>query len=163
MMAKLKMAALWVFCLGFPLAVWECYRLIPGAQANQPNATYADLVMVLFAGLTVALALFAVIAGLLAIWGYSNIKQEAATAANAAVESSIKTAVDRHLNDEALGATIRKELRPIVRDVIREEMPRDHLASPLYATAFPQAPEISGETESARIAEELPSEDDETR
>lgn len=117
--------------------------------------------MVLLAGLTVALALFAVIAGLLAIWGYSNIKQEAATAANAAVEASIKAAVERHLNDKALGATIRKELRPIVRDVIREETP--HAASALYATAFPQASESGGETESARIAEEFPSEDNETR
>ena len=155
-MAKLKMVALWVFCLGVPLALWEGYRIVPGALADQPKVTYGELVTILLTGLTVALALFAVIAGLLAIWGYSNIKDEAASAAKAAVESSVKAAVDRHLNDEALGATIRKELRPIAQSVIREELPSDFSA--LYATAFPQAPEVGHETASERIAEELPGE-----
>ena len=161
MLAKLKMVALWVFCLGFPLALWEWQRIIPGTLSDQPKVTYAELVTVLLTGLTVAIALFAAIAGVLAIWGYSNIKGEAATAAKSAVESTVKAAVDKHLNDEALGATIRKELRPIVREVVREEMPPDLVAG-LYAAAFPQAPG-GGEAPSERIAEQLPGENNEAR
>jgi hypothetical protein len=160
-MPKLKMAALWIFCIGFPLALWEWYRIIPGEIANQPKATYAELVTILLTGLTVALALFAAIAGVLAIWGYSNIKKEAATVATGAVESTVKTAVDKHLNDETLGATIRRELRPIVLEVVREEMPPDLVAG-LYAAAFPQAPR-TGEAPSERIAEELPGENNGAR
>jgi len=160
-MPKLKMVALWIFCIGFPVALLEWYRTVPGEIANQPKATYAELVTILLTGLTVALALFAVIAGVLAIWGYSNIKKDAATAATGAVESTVKTAVDKHLNDETLGATIRKELRPIVLEVFREEM-SPYFVAGSYPGAFPQAPS-TGEAPSERIAEELPGEDNVSR
>jgi hypothetical protein len=160
-MIKLKLAALWVFCLGFPLALWEWHRIVPGSIVDSPKVTYAELVTIILTGLTVALALFASIAGVLAIWGYSNIKTEAAAAAHGAVEASVKTAVGKHLNDEALGATIRRELRPLVREVIREEMPPDLIAG-LYPAAFPQAPEEAA-VPTEPIAEQLPGENNEAR
>jgi hypothetical protein len=158
-MRKLQIAALVMFCIGAPVALWEGMRLIPGARADSPAVSYPELVAILLTGITVALAMLAVVIGIFAIWGYSNIKQEATTAANAAVESTVKVALERHLNDQALGGTIRKELRPVVQEVVREVLP--DLTSGLYSAAFPQGD--AGEVGSQRIAEELPRDQNEAR
>jgi len=150
----LKLLALSIFCVAAPIALWEWRRILPGAIVEQPKVSYAELIAILLTGLTVAFALFAGIIGVVAVWGYSNIKEEASTAARAAVDASIKAAMDQH--NETLGATIKEQLRPVVRDVVREEMPPDLIAG-LYAAAFPQTAG-TGDVPSERIAEELPDE-----
>jgi hypothetical protein len=141
-----------VFCLGFPIGLWEGMRLLPGAIAEQPKVSYAELVTILLTGITVILAVLAVMVAVLAIWGYSNIRAEAASAAKAAVESAVEASVSTQINDEAIQARIKEELSKSVRE---------HLEMS-YPAAFPQgASADQGVTE--RIAEELPGEDNEAR
>ena len=158
-MAKLKMVALWFICIGIPVAI---YRITPRQAGNGPAVTYSELVTIVLTCLTIALALFAVIVGIVAVWGYSNIKTEAGDAARSAVESTVKIAVTERLNEEALRAIIRTELMALLPQIVREEIPQDISAAGLYSGAFPQAPSV-GEEPSERIADDLPGENNETR
>ncbi len=146
------------------MALWECYRVLPPTHGEWPKVTYAELVTIILTGLTVAFALFAAIAGVLAFWGYSNIKREAASAANAAVEAAIKSALDKHLNEAEMGATIKKELKIMlteeirsVRSEVRAQVKTDFAM--LYAEAFPQSSDAerpARESASSRIADQFP-------
>ena len=68
MMTRLETAALCVFSLGFPVALWEWHRILPGAVVEQPKVSYAEFVAILLTGLTVAFALFAGI-----VWGSGSL------------------------------------------------------------------------------------------
>ena len=134
------------------MALWEGYRIATGSSANQPNVTFPEIVTIVLTCLTVALALFAVIAGLLAIWGYSNIKAEAAASAEKAIKSL--------LSGDSFRGTIKEDLAPIVEEVVRKEMAP--ITARLFMDAFSRTPQVGAET-GVRLADRSPGEDDETR
>jgi hypothetical protein len=76
------------------------------ASPDTPKVTYVELVTILLTGITVALAILAVMVGLLAIWGYASIKKESADAAKASSEQFMR----EHVKSEAMRTMIREAL-----------------------------------------------------
>lgn len=75
-----------------------------------PNPLHSELVTTLLAGLTISIAVLAIVVAGLAIWGYQAIKAEARTIA---LEVAQKSAIE-HLKGEDAQAKLRSDARTII-------------------------------------------------
>jgi hypothetical protein len=148
-MRKILSLAALVFCIGFPIALWEGYRFLPKSVVGAvPAPSFAEGVTIVLAALAIVLACLALFVGGLAIWGYQSIKSEAAAAA----ERGVQKAVDGALKEE-----IAKKLNEasIKRAVAREANNAAQYLDLQYPSAFPAAdPPL--QVEDKAIATEYP-------
>ena len=86
-------------------------RITPGRIVDTPKPTFAETVVIVLSSVTVVLAVLAIIVAILAVWGYQNIKTEAAGAADRAVKATVEAVVSKHANDDRLQALFRKEIK----------------------------------------------------
>jgi hypothetical protein len=109
----LKSAALVVFIVGIPIALWIGVRLLP-PQPNAQVATHSDLISTLLAGIAICLGALAIVIAGLAIWGYAAIKTEAGRIA----KSCAMDAVEAHMTLPAQ----QKELSKLLKRMIETEL-----------------------------------------
>lgn len=150
-MRVLKPLALFVFCCGVPVALWE---FLPRTNGPVPPISYAELVAILLTGITVVLAILAVIVGILAIWGYQSIKSEAIGAAERKVIESVGAIIDKRLADKSIQARIEKGVSAVLNQSFGKVLTE-------YSNAFPQHPEggDGSEQPAGSVAEEYPNEE----
>jgi hypothetical protein len=126
----LKISALLIFCVGIPFIAWSLMRIIGGAPDSRiPNPTYAELVAIILTAVTVVLAVLAIIVAILAVWGYRDIKKQAASAAERAIEATVATALAKTVNESSLEKMLEKHVSRMFR--------KHTIVSP--ASAYPQA------------------------
>jgi hypothetical protein len=89
----LKITALIVFIASCPILIWALIVLRPPVSQPTPP-TPADLIAVLFTGVTIILGVLAVVIAVFAIWGYQAIKKEALDSAERAAQKWLVDSVD---------------------------------------------------------------------
>ncbi len=133
MIRKLQTVALFVFIVGSVFGLWEGWRFLPRPTVPPPPVTNADLVSILLTGVTLVLAILAIVIGGLAIWGYQSIKTEAYSVAQRAAEKAVAETITARLDEPSLQATIKKEMRRRVLELIPQA-----IEDMRYPEAFPQ-------------------------
>jgi hypothetical protein len=122
----LKVVVLVVSCFGIPVIAWSLVRIVRGTPDSKiQNPTYAELVAIILTAVTVVLAVLAIIVAILAVWGYRDIKKEAASAAQRAIEATVEKNVTQ------------TSLQKLVDDHITRLFRKQTMAS--QASAYPQA------------------------
>jgi len=125
----LKISALLIVCTGIPFIAWALVRIVRGTpDAKIRNPTYAELVAIVLTAVTVVLAVLAIIVAILAVFGYRDIKKEAAIAAQRAVEETVATALEKTVNESSLQRMLEQHVSKILKHT---------MASP--ESAYPQA------------------------
>lgn len=99
-----KILALIVFCVGGTLVTWSLVRIARGTgPVSSPGPSNADVIATVLAGLTVSVALLAIMIGFFAIWGYQTITSEARSLAKQLAQRGS----DEYLRGSELGERIR--------------------------------------------------------
>ncbi len=126
----LKIGALLIVCTGIPLIAWALVRIVRGApDVKIQNPTYAELVAIVLTAVTVVLAVLAIIVAILAIFGYRDIKNEAAIAARRAVEETVATALEKTVNESSLQRMLEQHVSKIFK----------HTSMTASESAYPEA------------------------
>ena len=145
----LKVVSLLMVCLGTPIIAWCLVRITRGDPvSNVPNPTYSELIGIILTAVTVVLAGLAIVIAILAVWGYKSIKDEAASAADRAVERRVDEAVKAHVSEDAMEKHFTKEVRRRLDLMLTDQG--------LYARAFEA---LGDNPQQGRVGTEYPREE----
>jgi hypothetical protein len=147
---QLKIAALVIFCFAVPVLCWYAIRMAAGPQNGTPNPSYAELVTILLTGVTVSLAMLAIVIGSLAIWGYQGIRAEATALAKITVESTVTDQVARAFSDAGIKDKMEKQAELAIARALRRRV------GMMYPAAFAERPTDGPDLPQDRIADEYP-------
>ncbi|MBZ5586079.1 MAG: hypothetical protein LAQ30_28590 [Acidobacteriia bacterium] len=118
-----KISALVIFCILDPLATWAVVRFALTLDAEGKwGFSNGEVVTVLLTGLTISIAMMAVVIGLIAIWGYHAIKDEAREIARGKAKEEV--------NAYLAGNEVKALLVPIVTEAVASAVSSLQLASP---------------------------------
>jgi hypothetical protein len=131
----LKIAALGVFTLGFPFALWIGIRFMPATMQTEPVST-VELISILFVGITIVLGVLAIVIAVLAIWGYHAIKDESRRIA----EDAARDAALAFIKSEDLQNRLREESRKIIDEEMIKVKEGDALAAAQPPQGTPGTP-----------------------
>src|SRR5690242_8136979 len=105
-MRRSQILALLAFSISAPVATWAFVRLVaPGLSSPAaPQPSYSELIATLLTGVTVSLALLAMVIAVLAVWGYRAIRDEAKDLAKSSATSEAHAQVEAYLKSEHVTA-----------------------------------------------------------
>lgn len=117
-------------CVTVPIALWIAVRIASVFTPMAPSPSHSDVVTTVLAGLTISIAVLALMVAGLAIWGYHAIKAEARkTAIRAARVAAIKS---------VKSADVQNRLRKEARLLIAGEFAKWKEANSLFQLLPPQ-------------------------
>ena len=104
-------------CALFPVFLWVIVRATNVYTASsslltQPSTTHSDLVVTVLAGLTVSVAMLALVIAALAVWGFYAIRTEATKQAK--MQAHLTTV--KHMKSKAVIDILKAEARRVVAE-----------------------------------------------
>lgn len=146
------------FCVTFPVFLWVVVRVTDVYTASaslpsQPTTTHSDLVTTVLAGLTVSVAMLALVVAGLAIWGYYAIRAEATRQAK---DQAHRTTL-KHMRSKAVSDILKSEARRLMAEESKKMEEGVALSSAFQFD--PNAPTIGIGEDAAKVGKPLKEKD----